>query len=109
MPSISPWPQIVSGIFIGAGFVSVFMSGVVYIVDVYLSAANSAHAANAFARAAFAAAFPLFGTYLFEGLGVQWATSLLGFLCVALLPAPFVFYFYGKKIRSWSKFAVDLD
>ena len=107
-PSISPWPQIISGIFIGAGFVSVFMSGVVYIVDVYLFDANSAHAANSFVRSIFAAAFPLFATYMFEGLGVQWAMSLLGFLCVALLPAPFVFYFYGKKIRSWSKFAYNL-
>lgn len=42
---------------------------------------------------------------MFEGLGVQWATSLLGFLCVALLPAPFAFYFYGEKIRGMSKFA----
>lgn len=84
------------------------MSGVVYIVDVYLYDANSANAANGFVRSIFAGAFPLFGTYMFEGMGIQWAASLLAFLCVALLPAPFLFYFYGKRIRGMSKFAYDL-
>lgn len=84
------------------------MSGVIYLVDVYLFDANSAHAANCFVRSAFAGVFPLFATYMFEGLGVQWATSILGFLCVALLPAPFLFYFYGKKIRSLSRFAYNI-
>ncbi|KAK5167151.1 uncharacterized protein LTR77_007881 [Saxophila tyrrhenica] len=107
-PSINPWPQIISGVFIGCGFVMVFMSGIIYLVDVYLFDANSALAANAFVRAAMAAGFPLFATPMYSKLGVQWATSLIGFLCLALLPAPFLFYKYGKRVRSWSKFAYDL-
>ncbi|KAF2769076.1 putative MFS multidrug transporter [Teratosphaeria nubilosa] len=106
-PSINPWPQIIAGAFIGAGIVMVFMPAVVYLVDVYLYDANSALAANAFIRAIVAAAFPLFATYMYQGLGVQWASSLLGFLCVALVPCPFVFYRYGRTIRGWSKFAFD--
>jgi MFS transporter, DHA1 family, multidrug resistance protein len=76
----------------------VFMPAVIYLVDVYLFDANSALAANAFVRSFVAAAFPLFSTYMYESLGVQWASSLLGFLCLALVPAPLLFYKYGG---SW--------
>ncbi|THZ77112.1 MFS general substrate transporter [Aureobasidium pullulans] len=100
--------QVVSGIFIGLGIILIFMSGVTYMVDVYLLNANSAIAINTFIRSAVAAGFPLFATYMYDGLGVDWATSLLAFVCIALIPFPFVFWFYGKKIRSWSKFAFNL-
>lgn len=86
----------------------VFMPAVIYLVDVYLFEANSALAANAFVRSFVAAAFPLFATYMYQRLGVQWASALLAFLCLALVPAPFLFYKYGKTIRSKSRFAYDL-
>ena len=40
----------------------------------------------------------------YHSLGVPWATSLLGFICVAFLPAPFLFYKYGHKLRAKSRF-----
>ena len=106
-PSINPWPQIISGAFIGAGIIGVFMPAVIYLVDVYLFDANSALAANALVRSFVAAAFPLFSTYMYQDLGTQWASCLLAFLCLALVPFPIVFYFYGKRIRSKSKFAFN--
>ena len=84
------------------------MPAVIYLVDCYLFDANSALAANAFVRSFIAAAFPLFATAMYTNLGVAWATSILGFICVALMPAPFLFYKYGKAIRGWSKFAYEL-
>ncbi|KAH0352987.1 MFS general substrate transporter, partial [Aureobasidium melanogenum] len=101
--------QVVSGIFIGLGIILIFMSGVTYMVDVYLLNANSAIAVNTFIRSGVAAGFPMFATYMFDGLGVDWATSLLAFVCIALIPFPLIFWFYGKKIRSLSKFAFDLN
>jgi DHA1 family multidrug resistance protein-like MFS transporter len=86
----------------------VFMPACIYIVDVYLYDANSALAANACVRSFFAAVFPLFATPMYNNLGVQWATSILAFFCVALVPAPFLFYKYGKAIRGWSKYAYEL-
>jgi DHA1 family multidrug resistance protein-like MFS transporter len=77
-------------------------------VDVYLLNANSAIAINTFIRSAVAAGFPMFATYMYVGLGVDWATSLLAFVCIALIPFPLVFWYYGKKIRSLSKFAFNL-
>jgi len=56
---------------------------------------------------AFAAAFPLFGIQMYEGLGYQWATGLLAFLTLVMLPFPYIFFKYGKKIRARSKFATS--
>ena len=57
---------------------------------------------------AVAAVFPLFAPYMYANLGTQWATSVLAFLCVTLIPATLLIYKYGAKIRSWSKFAYNL-
>ncbi|GAB7361428.1 hypothetical protein MBLNU230_g1484t1 [Neophaeotheca triangularis] len=107
-PTISWVPQVISGIFVGCGIIMVFMPAIIYLVDVYLFDANSAIAANTFVRSFIAAAFPMFATSLYEGLGVQWATSVLAFACLALTPAPILFYVYGKRIRGWSTYAYDL-
>lgn len=47
----------------------------------------------------------LFATQMFDKLGVDWAGSLLGFLGVAFLPIPFLFYIYGERLRRMSKYA----
>lgn len=78
-------------------------------VDVYLLNANSAIAINTFIRSLVAAGFPMFATYMFEGLGVAWATSVLASVCLALIPFPLIFWFYGKKIRGFSKYAFVLN
>ena len=107
-PALNFWPQVISGIFIGMGIAGVLASSISYLVDVYLLNANSALAANAFVGALFGAAFPLFCDYMYKALGVDWATSLIGFVAVAMIPFPFLFWFKGKQIRGWSKFSFDL-
>ncbi|KAI1296157.1 MFS general substrate transporter [Xylaria venustula] len=103
-----PWPsQVVAGIPTGAGVLIIFIQGFNYIIDVYLMTANSALAGNALVRSLLGAAFPLFANALYSGLGVPWATSTLGFISVALAPVPVLFFFYGKKIRSWSKMSMN--
>ena len=52
-----------------------------------------------------AAVFPLFGIQMYEKLGFQWATTLLAGLTVLMLPFPYIFFRYGKKIRGTSRFA----
>ena len=107
-PAISWVPQALAGIPIGFGFVSIFMLDVVFLVDVYLMNANSAIAVNSFIRSAVAAGFPIFAPAMYERLGVDWATSLLAFICLAVWPFPVLFWWYGKRIRSWSRFAFEL-
>lgn len=102
-PHITWVPQVLAGIPLGAGVLIIFLQGLNYIIDVYLMYANSAIAANTLIRSLLGAAFPLFATYMYDKLGVAWATSLLGFLTVAMVPVPVLFFIYGKKIRGWSK------
>lgn len=42
---------------------------------------------------------------MIEGMGVQWAGTLLGCVAMILVPLPVVFYLKGHKIRARSKFA----
>ncbi|KAK5999316.1 hypothetical protein QM012_005591 [Aureobasidium pullulans] len=100
-------PQVLAGIPIGAGVLIIFIQGFNYIIDVYLAYANSALAANALVRSLLGAAFPLFASAMYDALGVAWATSLLGFLEVAMVPVPVLFYCYGRKIRGWSRMTMN--
>lgn len=100
---------VLSGLFTGFGIFSIFLSLLNYIVDAYLMFAASAIAANTFMRSIFGGIFPLFATQMFEGMGIQWAATLIGCVAVVLAPMPVFFYVYGKKIRAKSKFAPAPD
>lgn len=71
-----------------------------YIIDCYLMFAASAMAANTFLRSMFGGAFPLFARQMFVNMKIQWVGILLGCVSVVLLPVPFLFYSYGRKIRE---------
>jgi MFS transporter, DHA1 family, multidrug resistance protein len=104
-PHITWVPQVIAGVPIGWGILMIFLQGLNYIIDVYMWHANSAIAANTLLRSLAGAGFPLFARAMYLNLGVNWATSLLGFLCIAMIPAPILFYIYGAKIRKMSKFS----
>lgn len=99
--------QITASYFIGLALMLVFVPGISYIVDVYGFHSNSAMSIHVVVRSLIACSFPMFANIMYEQLGVAWASSLLAFLCIALAPAPVLFWIYGKKIRSWSTFAYD--
>ncbi|ERS99880.1 hypothetical protein HMPREF1624_03247 [Sporothrix schenckii ATCC 58251] len=99
-------PIIGSAVF-AIGCLFVFSGIFTFFVDTYQPHAASVLASNAFVRCSFAAAFPLFGVQMYHKLGDQWASSLLAFLAVAMLPFPFLFFKYGKWLRRKSKFAVS--
>ena len=67
--------------------------------------AASAIAANTLLRSCFAAGFPLFAEQMFNGMGIDWASTLLGCIAAVLVPIPIWFYLYGHKLREKSKFA----
>ena len=70
-PHISPWPQIIAGVPLGAGLQIIFLTGLAYIIDVYLVHANSAISANAIVRACFGAGFSMFASTMYHNLGVS--------------------------------------
>ncbi|KAL2193470.1 major facilitator superfamily domain-containing protein [Corynascus similis CBS 632.67] len=94
-----------SGLLSGFGLASIFLQALNYLVDAYLMFAASAIAGNTFLRSLAGAGFPLFSRYMFDGMGIQWASTLLGCVAAALVPIPIVFYLYGHKIRSKSAYA----
>lgn len=79
-----------------------------YLIDAYLMFAASAIAANTFLRSIAGAGFPLFATYMINGMGVQWAGTLLGLVALVLVPLPVLFWLKGAKIREKSTFAPTL-
>jgi len=94
-----------SGLLTGFGLMSIFLQALNYLVDAYLLFAASAIAGNTFLRSIAGAVFPLFARYMYEAMGIQWASTLLGCVAAALVPIPVVFYLYGHRIRAKSKFA----
>ena len=104
------------------GNLCVFVSTMQYITDTYHgNVVASAASANSLARYGFAGVFPLFtiqsksihrlffGSKLtcdavYEKLGIDWASSLLGFVALALLPVPWVLFKYGPTIRAKSSY-----
>ncbi|PQE30651.1 putative mfs-multidrug-resistance transporter protein [Rutstroemia sp. NJR-2017a WRK4] len=91
----------------GFGMVLVFLSIMNYLIDTYVIYAASVLAANSVLRSLFGAAFPLFTTYMYENLGIHWASSIPAFLALACVPFPFLFYKYGEAIRMKCKFAAE--
>lgn len=92
-----------SGLLTGLGLLTIFLQAINYIIDTFLRNAATALAANTFLRSLFGAAFPLFATQMFENLGIDWASTVLGIIAVVMIPVPIAFYFYGEKLRGMSK------
>ncbi|GAA5859832.1 hypothetical protein JCM1840_006476 [Sporobolomyces johnsonii] len=93
----------------GVGLLWSFQAVFLYLVDAFRPVAASAMAANSAMRSSFAGAFPLFTVAMFHRLGTQWALTLCAFLCLAMVPWPFLFYKMGHKYRKGSKFANTED
>ncbi|KAI1776646.1 MFS multidrug transporter [Hypoxylon cercidicola] len=97
--------QVLAMYFIGLNLMLIFISGIAYIVDVYQIHANSAMSIHIIVRSLISSSFPLFATIMYDNLGVDWASSILAFLCIIMVPAPIMFYRFGHRIRSWSRFS----
>lgn len=94
--------------FVGLGLIGAFMCINTYLIDAYTRYAASAMAANTILRSILGAVFPLFGLQMYGALGYGWGNSLLGFISAALCPIPFLFYYYGERIRTNPKWQVSL-
>ncbi|KAB8230260.1 MFS transporter [Aspergillus alliaceus] len=79
----------------------------VYIPLSYPKYAASLFAANDFFRSALACGSVLFAHPLFQNLGVARGVSLLGGLSVIGIIGIWLLYFYGRRLRSLSKFAIS--
>ena len=76
-----------------------------YLVDTFTYAASALAAASVF-RSMLGFAFPLFGSQMFDTLGIGPGNSLLAGLAIVLgIPFPVWLWFYGEKMRASSSLA----
>ncbi|EFX03664.1 major facilitator superfamily transporter multidrug resistance [Grosmannia clavigera kw1407] len=87
------------------------MLGIWQPLQAYMIDSNGYYAASGMAaftvlRSVVAAFLPLAGPSMYETLGLGWGNSLLGFICVILIPVPLLMYRHGKALRQ--KFPLKL-
>ena len=104
-PSVNYWAPMTAGVGIGFGTVWIFLALINYMIDAYLFVAASALAANTVVRSLFGAGFPLFATQMYDAMNPRWASTLIGFVAIALGPIPFVLFKFGPTLRRKSKYA----
>ncbi|OAX41038.1 MFS general substrate transporter [Rhizopogon vinicolor AM-OR11-026] len=99
-----PWiaPAIGLTIFTAGAFV-IYMVVFLYLADCYGTYASSAIAGQSLCRNLAAGAFPLFTTQMFARLTYKWGLTLFACVGAALVPIPWVLFFYGSRIRARSK------
>ncbi|QDS71086.1 hypothetical protein FKW77_009045 [Venturia effusa] len=108
-PPVHMSASIVGIVLIGIGFFTIFQPSLNYIVDTFHPYSASSVAAMTFSRSMMAGFFPLFITTMLERLGVNWGITVWALFGAALIPVPFLFFLFGKKIRAngrWSKQSV---
>ncbi|KAJ4478953.1 MFS polyamine transporter [Lentinula aciculospora] len=92
--------------FVGAGMILAFQAIQIYIVDVFTLYAASGIASVSCLRSFCGFGFPLFGNSMFNSLGYGKGSTVLACVAIAIgCPAPWILWFYGRRIRSDSKFA----
>lgn len=99
----------IGAVMLGTGFFTIFQAALNYLVDTFQKYAASAIAANTFLRSIMAAAFPLFITPMLHNMGISWGISVFAFFSLALIPIPYLFFVFGKRIRArgfWSRESV---
>lgn len=94
---------------VGFGFIFLYNSANNYLVDSYQHQAASALAAKTFLRSFWGASVVLFTNQMYDRLGDQWASTLLAFIGLGCCAIPFVFFFYGARIRAHSHYAYSED
>ncbi|KXH34674.1 major facilitator superfamily transporter [Colletotrichum salicis] len=96
---------VIASVPFAVGNIMVYSSGALYIMNSYGSLHGaSALSANSLLRYAGGGAFPLFTVQTFTSMGIGWASSLLGFVSVVLVPVPWVLYKYGSRIKAHSQY-----
>ncbi|KAK9371453.1 major facilitator superfamily domain-containing protein [Lipomyces chichibuensis] len=103
LPQVHWICSVLAGIPFGFGMVTLFICMFSYLVDSYLLYAASSLAANTLLRSLFGAFFPLFAKRMYIELSPRWASTLLGFISLAMAPIPYLFYKYGPVLRARSK------
>lgn len=106
-PHISIWSPIVASVLVGYGTILVFTSSYMYVIDVYDIYAASALSFMTVSRYYVAGGMTVAGIPFYRNMGVHYTLTILACLSSLMTLVPYIFYRYGPKIRSWSKYAAN--
>lgn len=78
-----------------------------YVIDVYEIYAASALSFMTVSRYYVAGAMTVAGIPFYRNMGVHYTLTVLACISSLMTLVPYIFYRYGAKIRSWSKYATQ--
>jgi MFS family permease len=104
-PHISMWSPIISSVVFGFGIVCVFVSAYQYVAAAYEYHPGSALASLQMFRLTAAGVMAVIADLMHAKLGPHWSLTVLGGIATVFLPVPCVLYIWGRKVRTWSRYA----
>ncbi|KAI8631183.1 synaptic vesicle transporter [Xylariaceae sp. FL1651] len=94
------WLAPISGLVVfGLGMIGIFLPVQTYMIDAFPEYAASSTAALASSRNVVGTFLPLAGPYLYKALGLGWGNTILAFIALVLIPAPYFIAKYGGTLR----------
>jgi hypothetical protein len=116
------WSPVVAGAVLGFCDPLLYLSMLSYITDAYPNVAASAVAAFLIPSVCIAAGFAHIGIHtltpikhswltgftgivMFDTMSTLWAVATLGFISLGIVALVYILFFFGPRIRSWSKLA----
>ncbi|GIC92917.1 MFS transporter [Aspergillus udagawae] len=99
---------VIALVLITVGIFFIFESCYSFTSDCYGENSSSAIAGQGFMRNTLGAVSPLFASQFFHNVGSQYAGLLLAVVAMLLTLIPFVFYWYGPRLRARSKLAAGI-
>lgn len=98
---------LIGALVFATGMLMTYICVTTYLVDCFETYAASALAAMTVTRSLLGCVFSLIGFQLYRSLGYEWGTLLLAFFCVALMPVPTAFYYFGPFLRKENGLRMD--
>ncbi|KAH6657146.1 synaptic vesicle transporter [Truncatella angustata] len=83
----------------GLGMIGILLPVQTYMIDAFPLYAASSTAALASSRNVVGTFLPLAGPYLYKAMGLGWGNTILGFIALVLIPAPYFIAKHGARLR----------
>ncbi|KAM6484835.1 MFS general substrate transporter [Trichoderma sp. SZMC 28011] len=104
-PQITIWCGLCACLVFGIVLTAFYVSSYEYIIDSYGDHSAIALASVTSVRYLAAGGMVMATRPMYTAIGVHWTMTLLGCVAAVLGPAPLLFWFYGLRLRSNSKYA----
>lgn len=104
-PDISYWCPLLASVLFGFGTLCIFVSAYQYVADTFEFHAASALSSLQMLRLVAAGVMAIVAEIMYHKLGIGSTLSLLGGISLLFLPVPYLLYWKGYKVRTWSRYA----